>query len=274
MLNEIITVYAITDDLLKAIGHYEDARREMSDAEIMTTALIAAMFFSGNQSEACNYMKDHNLIPKMLEKSRFNRRLHGISMLMNDLFHQIGMILKESSNCTEDLLDSFPVAMCDNIRIFNIKLITSADYRGYIASKKRYFYGVRVQLLTTKSGIPVEFIFLPGNANDVRALNALPLNLFPGSEVYGDSAYTDYTAEDDLFETSQIALKVMRKKNSKRQDEPWNQYVKQSTRHYVETVFSAITSLFPKSIHAVTYEGFLLKLEAFIFAFTLKQAFL
>ncbi len=45
MLNEIITVYAITDDLLKAIGHYEDARREMSDAEIMTTALRSGNVF-------------------------------------------------------------------------------------------------------------------------------------------------------------------------------------------------------------------------------------
>ncbi|MCC5616143.1 hypothetical protein LC605_13920 [Nostoc sp. CHAB 5836] len=65
MLNEIIAIYAITDDLLKAIGHHEDSRREMSDAEIMTTALVAAMFFSGNHSAACNYMKDHNLIDKM-----------------------------------------------------------------------------------------------------------------------------------------------------------------------------------------------------------------
>jgi hypothetical protein len=274
MLNEIITVYAITDDLLKAIGHHEDSRRDMSDAEIITTALVAAMFFYGNHSKACSYMKDHNLIPKMLYKSRFNRRLHGISMLINDLFHQIGMILKETSDCTEYLLDSFPVPMCDNIRIFNVKLIKSEDYRGYIASKKRYFYGVRVQLLTTKSGIPVEFVFMPGSANDTRALNALPLNLPPGSEVYTDSGYTDYTAEDDLEIASQIDLKVMRKKNSKRQDEPWNHYVKQHTRHYIETVFSAITYLFPKSIHAVTFDGFLLKLEAFIFAFTLKQAFM
>jgi len=36
MLNEIITIYAITDDLLKAIGHREDMRRLMSDAEIIT----------------------------------------------------------------------------------------------------------------------------------------------------------------------------------------------------------------------------------------------
>lgn len=274
MLNEIITVYAITDDLLKAIGHHEDCRIQMSDAEIITTAITAAMFFNGNHSKACNYMKDHNLIPHMLEKSRFNRRLHGIAMLINDLFHQMGMILKETSGCTEYLLDSFPVALCDNIRIFNVKLIKSEEYRGYIASKKRYFYGVRVQLLTTKTGIPLEFVFMPGSASDVRALNALPLNLPPGSEVYSDSAYTDYTVESDLEYTSQISLKVMRKKNSKRQDEPWNHYIKQSTRHYIETVFSAITCVFPKSIHACTWEGFLLKVQAFIFSFTLKQAFI
>lgn len=210
----------------------------------------------------------------MLEKSRFNRRLHSLSMLINDLFHQVGIVLKEISDDTEYLLDSFPVPICDNIRIFNVKIIQSAQYRGYIASKKRYFYGVRVQLLTTKNGIPVEFAFMPGSANDVRALNALPLNLPPGSELYGDSGYTDYTIEDDLEQTSQISLKVMRKKNSKRQDPPWNKYIKQHTRHYIETVFSSITCVFPKSIHAVTYQGFLLKLQVFIFSFTLQQAFI
>ena len=274
MLNEIIAIYAITDDLLKAIGHDEDCRREMNDAEIITTAICAAMFFNGNHSMACSYMKDHKLISNMLEKSRFNRRLHSVSMLINDLFHQVGMVLKEISDSTEYLLDSFPVPLCDNIRIFNVKIIQSAQYRGYIASKKRYFYGVRVQLLTTKNGIPVEFVFMPGSANDVRALNALPLNLPKASELYSDSAYTDYTIEDDLEQTSQISLKVMRKKNSKRQDQPWNQYIKQHTRHYIETVFSSITSVFPKSIHAVTYEGFLLKLQAFIFAYTLQEAFI
>lgn len=73
----------------------------------------------------------------MLQKSRFNRRLHRLFMLMNDIFHQLGMILKEISEHTEYLLDSFPIPLCDNIRIFNVKLIHSEDFRGYIASKKR-----------------------------------------------------------------------------------------------------------------------------------------
>jgi len=94
MLNETIAIYAIIDDLLKAMpaagcayGHREDIRRQMSDAEIITTALVTAIFFHGNLILACNYMKDHKLIPNMLEKSRFNRRLHHVSMLLNDLFH-------------------------------------------------------------------------------------------------------------------------------------------------------------------------------------------
>lgn len=78
MLNEIIAIYAILDDLLKAIGHDEDSRRVVSDAEIITTVVCAAMFFNGNHSKACSYMKEHGLIPNMLDKSRFNRRLHGI----------------------------------------------------------------------------------------------------------------------------------------------------------------------------------------------------
>lgn len=61
MLNETIAIYAIIDDLLKAIGHREDIRCEMSDAEIITTALVAAMFFNGNHSKACDYMKGHKL---------------------------------------------------------------------------------------------------------------------------------------------------------------------------------------------------------------------
>jgi hypothetical protein len=274
MLNKITLLYAILDDILKKIGHSEDVRAQMSDAEVMTTYLVSAMFFGGNHRQACSYMKDHHLIPNMLGKSRFNRRLHRLSMLMNDIFHQLGMVFKEMSESSEYLLDSFPVPMCDNIRIFNVKLIKSEEYRGYIASKKRYFYGVRVQLLTTKSGIPVELSILPGEANDVRGLNSLPFNLPPDSEVYADAGYTSYQIEDDALDANLLSLQVLRKKNSHRQDSSCANYVKQTIRHYIETVFSQITVKFPKSIHAVTFDGFLLKVESFVYSFTFERAFL
>jgi len=274
MITEIIAIYAITDDLLKAIGHQEDCRVQMNDAEVITTALVAARFFGGNHCLSQQYLKEHGLMPKMLDKSRFNRRLHRLFLPLLDVFDYLGSVLKSLSPATEYLLDSFPVSICDNIRIPRVRLVRSEDYRGYIASKKRYFYGIRVQLLATSAGIPVEFAFLPGEANDVRGLNALPLSLPENAEVYGDAAYTNYQAEDDLRDTDSIVLQIARKRNSTRPDSPTLAYIKQTTRHPIETVFSQITLRFPKSIHAVTLDGFLLKLATFILTLTLETAFI
>ncbi len=44
MINKIIGFYAITDDLLKAIGHQDDCRRLMTDADILIGAFTAALF--------------------------------------------------------------------------------------------------------------------------------------------------------------------------------------------------------------------------------------
>ena len=245
MITEIIAIYAITDDLLKAIGHHEDCRVQLSDAEVVTTALVAARFFGGNQHLAQTYLKEHGLMPKMLDKSRFNRRLHRLFLPLLDLFDYLGTVLKAISSTTEYLLDSFPVPLCDNIRISRVRLVRSEAYRGYIASKKRFFYGIRVQLLATSAGIPVEFAFLPGEANDVRGLNALPLALPPQSAVYADAAYTDYQAEDDLQTNDGINLQVARKRNSTRPDSPAWAYIKQTTRTTSKLYLAPLPLAFP-----------------------------
>ncbi len=66
----------------------------------------------------------------------------------------------------------------------------------------------------------------------------------------------------------------MRKKNSRRPDKPWLAYTKQHLRHPIETLFSQITQRFPKSIHAVTMDGFLMNIAASIIVFTLESAFI
>ena len=62
-------------------------------------------------------------------------------MLLNDLFHQVGMILKEISDSTEYLLDSFPVPICDNIRIFQVRLIPDRRIQS-VSELWRYDEGV------------------------------------------------------------------------------------------------------------------------------------
>ena len=271
MIDEIIALYCMVDDVLKAIGHREDIRRQLSDAEMIVSALVAARFFGGNHAQSQDYLSEQGLIPNRLSASRFNRRLHAIAELMYNLQQQLGYLWMHLSGEMEYLLDSFPIPVCDNIRIPQARLVQGEEYRGYIASKKRYFYGIRIHLISTKDGIPVEWVFLPGEANDVRGLQTLRLNLPPGSQLYTDKGFTDYLVEDNLAEADKITLMAIRKRNSKRPDNPCLAYIKQTIRHFIETVFSQITCRFPKSIHAVTFEGFMLKVSSFIWAYTLSK---
>ena len=269
--DKIIALYCIVDDLLKGIGHREDSSRKVSDGELITTALVSSLYFGGHHDNARQFMKMTNLVPAMLDKSRFNRRLHEVSELLFSLFCQVGHLLKTAAGASEYIIDSFPVAVCDNIRISRSKIIKGKQWRGKQASMRRYFYGVKVQVLTTEQGIPVEFCFVPGSEADVQALKKLPLAVAPESRIYGDAAYTDYKTEDDMMEAEGVEMMIARRSNAKRKDEPWIRFLKEQMRKGIETTFSEIKALFLRTIHAVTFKGFLLKLILFIFAFTLNK---
>ena len=274
MIDHTTIIYCIIDDLLKARGHIDDVRCELSDAEVITTALVAARYFGGNIEHARAFLRETGLMPRMLSRSRLNRRLHAVADLAHTLFHQLGAVLKEASTSVKYLLDSFPVAVCDNIRISRSRLVRGEQFRGRAAAHRRYFYGVRVQVVTTEEGIPVELAFLPGAASDVRALEVLPLSLPAGSELFMDSGYTDYGAEDAAKELDGVTFAVQRKRNSRRWDEPWRAYYKQLMRKRIKTVFSQIKAMFPRHIHATSFRGFLLKVSLFVIAFAIDKAFI
>jgi hypothetical protein len=58
----------------------------VSDAEVLTTALTAALFFRGNLESARWMLKQHDYMPRMLRKSRFSRRLHRLKVPLILLF--------------------------------------------------------------------------------------------------------------------------------------------------------------------------------------------
>jgi hypothetical protein len=269
--NKIIGIFCLVDDLLKGIRHQEDSRRRVSDSEVITTAIVSALYFGGHLDHSRHMMKMTGMVPGMLDKSRFCRRLHSLEALLCSLFFQIGHRLKAIAGASDYVIDSFPVAVCDNIRISRSKLLQGKQWRGKQCSMRRYFYGVKVQVLTTAGGIPVEFCFVPGSESDVQALKKLPMTVAPESKIYGDSAYTDYTIEDDAKQGDLIELMIQRKSNSKRPDEPWIRFLKSQMRKGIETTFSMLKALFLRKIHAVTFKGFLLKLLMFIIGFTFNK---
>jgi hypothetical protein len=274
MDDTIITTYYLCDEFLKAIGHHDDQQVRLSTAEVMSVALVAATFFGGNVEASRSFLDEYGYIQKAISKSRFNRRLHAIdSSLWQQLFDLLAEVFKQNNPDQSYVVDSLPVAVCDNIRIRRSKLYPLQEhgeaFRGYIASKRRYFYGLRVHLVSTASGEPVEFTLAAASEADISLFKELKLELPEGALICADKGYTDYHYED-LLEDVGLHLKAQRRKRSKREMPAWVEYLSKPIRQYIETVFSKLSAMLAGKIHAVTPRGFELKIVCFLLAFSIQ----
>src|SRR5207237_1149655 len=109
MDDKIIAIFCLCDDLLKAMHHQEDRQCQMNDAEIMTTAFIASLFFRGNHESARAMLKQHGDIPHMVSKGRFSRRLHRIKEIFIAFFHLLAQTWKTLNTNAIYVIDSLPM---------------------------------------------------------------------------------------------------------------------------------------------------------------------
>lgn len=269
MDTQIIVIFCLCSDMLKAIHHFEDPQCQMTDAEVMTTAIVAALLFRGDFELSRTYLKEKGYIPKMLGKSRFNRRLHRIQDLFMTLFRLVGETWKDLNSHSIYVIDSYPIAACDNYRICRSRRYHGEAWRGRQASKKRFFYGIKIHIMVTEHGQPVEFFLTPGGFSDTSAYRLYDFDLPQNAWITADKAYTDYDVEDAINESG-LRMRPIRKSNSKRPFPPWIFYLQSTYRKIVETTGSLIERLLPKSIHSVTVQDFELKVGLFVLAANLN----
>lgn len=165
------------------------------------------------------------------------------------------------------IVDSLPIRAYETHKSFRAKIFSGKKYHGYIASKKTYFFGIKVHMIMDENGVPIEFCFTPGSTSDIQGLKELSCELPQNSILIGDKAYTDYSLEDDLLNILGITLLPKRKNNLKRQNTNIQNYMISQKRNYIETVFSSIISRMPRSIKARSEKSFYLKILFFIIAY-------
>jgi hypothetical protein len=267
---QIIAIYCFCDDFLKNKGHKDWPNVKMGLAEIMLVYIVATRFFYGNIERAYATLKDGKYISRPVVKGQLNERLHAVDP---KVWHELIRFAYEKAQTThlsrDFIIDSFPVSVCRNIRISRCRIYQNEEFRGFNASKKEYFYGLKVNMVATAEGQPFEASLSPGKYHDSDPFKLMDLQLPLNSSLYGDSAYTDYEYEDKLKERG-IRVIIERKENSTRHHyyEDWKDL--KFFRRKIETTFSRITAFLPRKIHAVTDAGFELKVMGFIIALSLN----
>jgi len=257
---ELIELYCLIEDSLQTLGHHDDQRCEFSEAEVVFTGIVAARYFSGNIRKARIFLKFNRYCPNMLSESRLNRRINRI-YFWNDLLKILG------NHDYHTVIDSFPIHSCRLSRANRRGLFQGRIFKGYNSSHKCYFIGIKVHLITSRTGRPFFFQITPANEHDLTALKFLDLPFESPCRLYGDKAYNDYDYEKEL-ERKGVRLTPQRKENSRKKHSRRVGGWLYKYRKKIETAISGIVRLMPRWIQAVSMEGFETKIALFIVAYT------
>ncbi len=170
-------LYVRIDDLLKTAPERAPWRPatgiapKVSDAELVTMAVLQALLGYVSEARWLRHARKHLrcLFPYLPGQSGYNKRMRKLAATMGWLTR---ILATDTSVWGDDVwvIDSTPVE-CGRSRQIALRsdLAGWAKY-GYCASHSRYFWGLRLHLLTTLHGLPVGFALTGAKADERQVL--------------------------------------------------------------------------------------------------------
>ena len=263
MEHRIITIFYLIDEYLRIMGIKDDVRVKVSSSEVLLVGYMAVNDFNGNYFKAYQYLKELKII-KMLEYTRFIRRLNNLEEVIEGLFLWLGGLFKQLENTQIYSVDSFPVELCNITREKRCNLWSDKKLKGYNASKQKYFYGFKVHMVVNTNKEPIYFYISEGSMHDIKASYKFLPSLPKNSIVIGDKGYVSNELKNFLNNFG-IDISPIFKKNMKKDTE---YLIKRKIRKGIETAFSVITEKFGKHIKATSLKGFFIKLKLSILSYS------
>ena len=170
-------LYVRTDDLLKESPDRAPWRPaagiapQISDAEVVTQAVMQALLGFTWESRWLRHARVHlaGMFPRLPRQPGYNKRLRALAATMAWL---TAVLARDTSLWSDDVwvADSTPVE-CGRSRetARRSELAGWAQY-GYCASHSRWFWGLRLHLLTTLHGLPAGFALTGAKADERQVL--------------------------------------------------------------------------------------------------------
>src|SRR5579859_2770692 len=258
----IIATYVVIDEVLQHAGEHRHPLSQVSDAEVLTIAVVAALYFHNHQERALCMMRACGYIPGRLSISRYNRRIHALRDWLATLVEVLADLF---SSVSVYIIDSLPVPVCRRVRASRCRKVKGRVYYGYCAAKDEKFFGWRLHLVCTPTGLPVSFSLLPASLHDLTAVHELTCQLPPGALVVADKGYNCAHDEASILTHTGVRLVVQRRDNMLPNTPADDQLIRQY-RHMIETVNSQLEAMGIQRLRARTNEGFILKVHATLLA--------
>jgi hypothetical protein len=195
----------------------------LSDAELLTMAVMSALLGFTSERRWLRYADKElaGMFPRTIGQSGWNKRVRKAFFLF---IRVIRMLAMDTSLWSDDVwvVDSTPVQCgCSRETVRRSDAAGWAEY-GYCASHSRYFWGLRLHLVCTLTGLPVMFALAGAKADERETLLGMlgaardVTAAHPGQVIIGDKNYFGRAFEAELTERELTLLRPVRKGEARR----------------------------------------------------------
>jgi hypothetical protein len=176
-------------------------RPEFSDAEVLTIYLWGVLRGHQDVQAIHAYTKDHlaEWFPRLPAYATYVQRLNRLAEVFVPLLGQMQQDfppLKGEEMIR--LIDSMPIMMAKAPRSGRAKVAPDLANKGYNATKKTYYYGVKLHILAFRRPgqlpLPDYLGLTPASEADINVLKAIAEDIH-FTPVYADKAYVERVAE-------------------------------------------------------------------------------
>lgn len=219
---------------------------KLADCEILALTLAAESIGIDSESYLFGKLqKDYSCdFPHLIHRSNFNRRKKSLGMYLQHLNCYLSDRLNEGENVF--IVDSIPVPICKIVREKSSKIcrekFETAPDKGYSAINKAWYFGYKLHLVTSVTGVFRAMDLSKASVHDIHYLDDIKYSGLANCTLIGDKGYLSKTCRTDLFNTAKIELKtpVRRNQNQSESMEP----VFKRVRKRIETLFAQLCDQF------------------------------
>lgn len=214
----VTALYVTVDDALRTRRELRRWRPrvglcpKISDAELLTLAVLQALLGFTSEARFLRHAKDHlvHLFPYVPNQSGYNKRLRRSAAQLGSL---IRLLAQDTTLWDDDtwVIDSTPVE-CGRSRPTALRSeLAGWASHGYCASHTRWFWGLRLHLVCTPAGLPVTFALANPKVDEREVARDMfetePGLLRPGQVILADKGYASKEFERFLAEQGVILLR-------------------------------------------------------------------
>jgi hypothetical protein len=245
-ITDLLTIiFVLVDDWYQACGckllnGKVGKKPVFKDSEVMTLMLAHDFIPYPAETQYVEFIRANylTLFPKLVDQSQFNRRARALRLLVEHL-RRFWIVQKGWHLQRDYLLDTKPVPVVGYKRLKSHSDFAGHAEYGRCASRNLKYFGYKLVVLSTWSGIPVLYELVPANLDERLAAEAV-LDFPSNCDILADKGFLGFEWQTCIFDQTHNRIWTPKRKNQYLQNSKAFDRWLSSVRERIEGVFHEV----------------------------------